>query len=247
MHLLLFLAGTVSAAAGALSVAYGLVRPASFPLVDGILVSATIGIVGGFLLIGLGSALVRLRKLSDVLETQPFPRMVMAPLDGPAPGAPSANLGAFPPPALRPAPPIVAESGSGPVTAHDGAPDITVHPPSLGAVGSEPASGKDEVVGLELPRVSETDRIAPALELPPRDTLAGAVAAALDLSPRDALEASSSALETESERKVLKSGVIEGMAYTLFSDGSVDADLPGGLTHFASISAWRAHMREHAA
>jgi hypothetical protein len=44
--------------------------------------------------------------------------------------------------------------------------------------------------------------------------------------------------------RVLKSGVIEGMAYTLYADGSVDAELPTGTTHFASISAWRAHLRE---
>jgi hypothetical protein len=42
---------------------------------------------------------------------------------------------------------------------------------------------------------------------------------------------------------VLKSGVIEGMAYTLYADGSVDAELPTGMMHFVSIGDWRAHMR----
>jgi len=41
---------------------------------------------------------------------------------------------------------------------------------------------------------------------------------------------------------VLKSGVIEGMAYTLYSDGSIDADLPQGMVRFPSIDALRRHL-----
>jgi hypothetical protein len=41
---------------------------------------------------------------------------------------------------------------------------------------------------------------------------------------------------------VLKSGVIEGMAYTLYSDGSIEADLPQGMVRFASIDALRRHL-----
>jgi hypothetical protein len=41
---------------------------------------------------------------------------------------------------------------------------------------------------------------------------------------------------------VLKSGVIEGMGYTLYSDGSIEADLPQGMARFASIDALRRHL-----
>jgi hypothetical protein len=41
---------------------------------------------------------------------------------------------------------------------------------------------------------------------------------------------------------VLKSGVIEGMAYTLYSDGSIEADLPQGMVRFGSIDALRRHL-----
>jgi len=47
--------------------------------------------------------------------------------------------------------------------------------------------------------------------------------------------------------QVLKSGVIEGMAYTLYADGSVEAELPDGTRHFASIADWRAYLREGSA
>ena len=41
---------------------------------------------------------------------------------------------------------------------------------------------------------------------------------------------------------VLKSGVIEGMGYTLYSDGSIEADLPQGMMRFPSIDALRRHL-----
>jgi hypothetical protein len=41
---------------------------------------------------------------------------------------------------------------------------------------------------------------------------------------------------------VLKTGVVEGMAYTLYSDGSIEAQLPQGTLRFGSISALRSHI-----
>ena len=41
---------------------------------------------------------------------------------------------------------------------------------------------------------------------------------------------------------VLKSGVVEGMAYTLYSDGSIEAQLPQGTLRFGSIGALRDHI-----
>lgn len=44
---------------------------------------------------------------------------------------------------------------------------------------------------------------------------------------------------------ILKSGVIDGMAYTLYADGSIEAELPQGTIKFASIDALRAHLEKH--
>jgi hypothetical protein len=41
---------------------------------------------------------------------------------------------------------------------------------------------------------------------------------------------------------VLKSGVVDGMAYTLYSDGSIVAQLPEGTLRFASITELRNHI-----
>ena len=41
---------------------------------------------------------------------------------------------------------------------------------------------------------------------------------------------------------VLKSGVVDGMAYTLYSDGSIEAQMPEGLMRFASLDELTAHI-----
>jgi hypothetical protein len=42
--------------------------------------------------------------------------------------------------------------------------------------------------------------------------------------------------------QVLKSGVVDGMAYTLYADGSIEAKLPEGTVRFGSIAELRAHI-----
>jgi hypothetical protein len=41
---------------------------------------------------------------------------------------------------------------------------------------------------------------------------------------------------------VIKSGVVDGMAYSLFSDGSIEAQMPEGLMRFASLDELTAHI-----
>ncbi|MGH6738766.1 MAG: DUF308 domain-containing protein, partial [Bradyrhizobium sp.] len=43
---------------------------------------------------------------------------------------------------------------------------------------------------------------------------------------------------------ILKSGVVDGMAYTLYSDGSIEAQLAKGTLRFGSITELRNHI-EH--
>ena len=43
---------------------------------------------------------------------------------------------------------------------------------------------------------------------------------------------------------VLKSGVVDGMAYSLYSDGSIEAQMPEGMMRFASIEELRAHLEQ---
>jgi hypothetical protein len=41
---------------------------------------------------------------------------------------------------------------------------------------------------------------------------------------------------------VIKSGMVDGMAYSLYSDGSIEAEMPEGMMRFASIDELRAHL-----
>jgi hypothetical protein len=48
--------------------------------------------------------------------------------------------------------------------------------------------------------------------------------------------------EDQTPVTVLKSGVVDGMAYSLYSDGSIEAQMPEGMMRFASIDELRAHL-----
>jgi hypothetical protein len=48
--------------------------------------------------------------------------------------------------------------------------------------------------------------------------------------------------EGQPDVTVLKSGVVDGMAYSLYSDGSIEAQMPEGMMRFASIDELRAHL-----
>jgi len=62
--------------------------------------------------------------------------------------------------------------------------------------------------------------------------------------PREAQAAPSQRVEPEKPRAVaiLKSGVVDGMGYTLYVDGSIEAELPQGTLRFASINELRSHI-----
>ena len=44
---------------------------------------------------------------------------------------------------------------------------------------------------------------------------------------------------------ILKSGVVDGMGYTLYVDGSIEAELPQGKLRFASINELRSHLEKN--
>ena len=64
--------------------------------------------------------------------------------------------------------------------------------------------------------------------------------------PRDEVRAEKRAEPASDRVAILKSGVIDGMAYTLYADGSIEAELPQGTVRFASVDALRAHLEKSA-
>ncbi len=45
---------------------------------------------------------------------------------------------------------------------------------------------------------------------------------------------------------VVKSGVVDGMAYSLYSDGSIEAQMPEGMMRFGSVDELRSHLDQRA-
>ena len=60
--------------------------------------------------------------------------------------------------------------------------------------------------------------------------------------PAAARQLPAAAAEDQPAVTVLKSGVVDGMAYSLYSDGSIEAQMPEGMMRFASIDELRAHL-----
>jgi hypothetical protein len=66
-----------------------------------------------------------------------------------------------------------------------------------------------------------------------------------DPEPDTALNAAPDAQNQQPPPAILKSGVVDGMAYTLYVDGSIEAELPSGILHFASINELRDHLAKN--
>lgn len=77
--------------------------------------------------------------------------------------------------------------------------------------------------------------------------VARAPAATVVPHPAPAIVAPPAPAAASQERTVaiLKSGVVDGMAYTLYADGSIEAQLPQGTVRFGSIAELRAHIENN--
>jgi hypothetical protein len=114
--------------------------------------------------------------------------------------------------------------------------------PSEAELGPEPPAESSEVSPPSFddtwPKPERLRGDAPAPRrrgrTPPAFTEANAGAAAADRPPP--------APQDQPPVTILKSGVVDGMAYSLYSDGSIEAQLPEGLMRSASIDELRAHL-----
>ena len=93
------------------------------------------------------------------------------------------------------------------------------------------ASGRAEEIAREPADARRAERLPPMPQFPPG-------AAAFPVSPGAPATAGNDARAVA----VLKSGVVDGMGYTLYVDGSIEAELPAGTLRFASINELRSHL-----
>jgi hypothetical protein len=173
------------------------------------------------------------------------------------------------PRAERGEPSIVADNDEVPLSPNGAAHVLTPRPRSVEAASPE-VSAEDHVGGaaVEALRASRLDflfrskpprpasqrenfdAVWPADARPARTTEAGPSPAA-EVKHRQADHAEPaqdrgpelvSPEEPRGAAAILKSGVVDGMAYTLYADGSIEAKLPHGTVRFGSIAELRAHI-----
>lgn len=286
MTLALLIAGIFAFVAGLLAILFGYtVR--EFSLGSTLIISGTMGVCSGMLLVGLHLVVMELKAIarrlasavaaSEVRVRPVLPGLAMPGAPEPAP-APAAKFDLTPPspPSAGP-PPWQSEAAARerPRVEAPPEPEAPTPPPDPEAprrrnllfastsrkereraeakVGEgsppplhpEPAAPAD---AQETPPASfddawpKPDRMRPAepppgaRRPPPRSPSTFAEAAPPPPAPEP------SPPVEQAPVTVLKSGVVDGMAYSLYSDGSIEAQMPEGMMRFASIDELRAHL-----
>jgi len=233
MHVMLFLAGLFALAAGIAMLVFGI---AAFQpdIANTLMIAANVSIMGGLILIGLGATVSRLRRIAEALEVRPVPRSLLA---TPAHEASAAvALGPVPEPQVDTA----KLRGEQSTSAEPQAERARAAAVPLAAAFDAPVTSS--YPATKWPRVDAADRLLPGDESAESMRIETAPPTEPEPGP-DADRRGALAVALDAQPTVLKSGVIEGMAYTLYSDGSVEAELPQGTMRFGSIAEWRVHMR----
>lgn len=151
----------------------------------------------------------------------------------------------------RPEPPVVhdaEEATLSPQPVPRGRPSspLRAQPEFVPQQGGEPEPAPNMFAAMWPSRpasvAAEPEPAAPQLEPEP-----AAVAPAVEPARARAEARPGAAAQADLRQvSILKAGVVDGMAYTLFSDGSIEAELPDGTVRFASIAELRAHLEQNA-
>ena len=230
MHLILFLVGIVLVFAGAVLI------PSSVPVTDipeaARFNSGVIAVVGGLILMALAAVVRSVGRIAERFEMQPLPLPPVAAVGREDPG----------PRPARAAPNGEAKRSSllswfGHASAPANAANGAAKPPP--AAPDVPAAAQVDLAPLT--RVPEEPRVAvpPPLAAPP---VAAPPAPKPPPPPLRPPPKPAAPAVTTPEATVYKSGVIDGMAYTLFMDGSFEAELPQGKVRFASVDELQKYL-----
>jgi hypothetical protein len=86
---------------------------------------------------------------------------------------------------------------------------------------------------------------APDEQPPSRSSVVKAAPSAAEATPPRVEPAATVGRADPRVFSVLKSGVVDGMAYTIYADGSIEAELPEGTVRFASVAELQAYRESH--
>ena len=263
MALALLIAGIFAVVAGLFMGFFG-TRLWDFSGNDGLMVLvAAIGVSSGLLLIGVYAVVVELKKITQQLGATALAevsdRLVLPPIGEEAPEEEAAlEEEAFGGEPTLPASSVTRPSWLGDATrgrqrTEPPAPEVPAPPADevprrrnsfasrreRDSTPPEPAPD-----ALELPAPS-SPRFEVAWPKPERSRPRETSVLRRPSAPSEPSTPTEPAMPEPAEQlavTVLKSGVVDGMAYSLYSDGSIEAQLPEGMLRFASIDELRTHI-----
>jgi hypothetical protein len=262
MYLVLLLIGLLGAGAGLAAIGFA-IPINEFSLGNTLIIAGTIGLSAGLILIGLAAALRQLGRIAQALTARPAPRALRAS----EPDAGSSRPGAARGPAkpsreetgreLRPEPQFVSGSNGMPANVEEA--DAPLSPQGRTSAADLPRGARRDPpwrpilptdMSTEWPAKNEMfDSLWPAgarrtKTAEPTSAKPDASAAPVPAKEQQSADQTAPA-EDGRAVSILKSGVVDGMAYTLYADGSIEAQLPEGTVRFASIEELRDHLEKH--
>jgi hypothetical protein len=240
MSFVLMVVGILAIALGAILIGFG-IPINEFSLGNTLILAGTVTAAGGLVTFAVSRAVSQLSRIADLLASRPMtaaaaaaPAPAPAPMTPPpAPRAPqprAQHADEFDLPEMvepaRPAPrgPIpTAEELAAPPAAAPAAPARGGWRPPRPSLERPAKPAEPRRTGAASDGTPATPRREPTLDTPAEAAPAGGRA------------------ETAT---VLKSGVVDGMAYTLYTDGSIEAELAQGVVRFGSIEELRNHLEK---
>jgi hypothetical protein len=263
MVVLLSLLGFAAVAAGVFGVGLGVpVKDTTFGAA--VLVSSSVAITGGLILVGLAAAVSELRRvlqaglrqmrLPDRLEadrggrrTEPRLGVPGAPGGEPHAGRSDGDAAVIPTRFDAPEAPEAMERPRKPAHQERTQPPPPSQPAPVSGGESRRAPGGSGPERFDAVRPSDFRRFG--AERPEQRTEASPAAQTAQLGADEVNAPPLSPAEAAGPTaikpvRVLKSGQINDVAYTLFSDGSIETQTPGGAQHFGSIDEFRRHLEK---
>ena len=251
--------GVVTAMAGAVMIGFG-IPINEFGIGNTLISAGTTAVVGGLVLIALAATLRQLRTVAEAAQSRGWP--AATPDSRPPSPYPPSRFGAPGPiaaPPTSPGAPAEREAGLEPARSdYSLRPRFTARPPPTERGDRGPLRKEEEAYSSprEYDREPEEEEapFVPARGANARGERPGGFDAIWPAATSEAKPLpSASHDETDSDRddegtvdtapsSILKSGVIDGMVYTLYTDGSIEAELPQGTLKFASIDELRDYL-----
>ena len=255
MMIAMMVAGIGAVLAGLLAILFG-IPIKEFGFGNTLILIGVLGVCTGLILLALSAVVAELkviaRRLMDTRvppEARPRPILPSAsaqPSESPASAAPSVAPLSMqddipprdaPPPEVEPAEPASSAPSPRPKRNLLFSSSVRKDRERAGEEAAEPPPANFDDAW------PKADRGRPG-DVPPQRRSVRAPSSPAEASASAAPERGTPPAPAEAQPAVtvLKSGVVDGMAYSLYSDGSIEAQMPEGLMRFASLDELTAHI-----